>query len=95
MHENTARAVALDVLVWLCAREEELAVFLNASGATPDGLRDTLQGAPDDALLCAVMDFVLMRDATVLDAAQALDIAPERLGQAGAVLNGAGGAHWT
>lgn len=96
MRQAYAQEIAADVLLWLCAQEELLGVFLSASGADVDDLRAGLQsGAPDPGLTGAALDFVLMRDETVLQAAAALDLPPDRLAMAQAVLAGDAGRHWT
>lgn len=96
MQESQAQDIAGDVLLWLCAQEELLDVFLAASGAEVDALRSGLQGgAPDPGLAAAALEFTLMRDETVLEAATVLGLAPDRLAMASAVLAGAGGMHWT
>lgn len=96
MKQTNAQEIAGDVLLWLCAQEELLGVFLSATGADVGDLRAGLQaGAPDAGLATAALDFVLMRDDTVLDAATALQLAPDRLAMAAAVLAGEAGMHWT
>ncbi len=94
MDTQTAEAIAAQGLVWLCAQEELLPVFLTASGTDADGLRAALADT-DPAVLAAALDFIMMRDATVLDCAHALDLAPERLAMAHAVMAGQAGMHWT
>jgi hypothetical protein len=96
MNGTNAQDIAGDVLLWLCGQEELLGVFLSATGADVGDLRAGLQaGAPDPGLSTAALDFVLMRDETVLDAAASLDLSPDRLAMAAAVLAGEAGRHWT
>lgn len=96
MQATHAQEIATAVVLWLCSQEELLPVFLSATGADIDNLRSALQaGGADLALACAALDFTLMRDETVLDAASALDMPPERLAMAAAVLAGQAGRHWT
>lgn len=96
MQITNAQDIAGDVLLWLCAQEELLGVFLAATGADVAELTLGLRsGVPDSGLATAALDFVLMRDQTVLDAAEALDLAPERLAMASAMLAGEAGMHWT
>lgn len=97
MNQNAAENIALDAFVWLCAEEDLLPVFLNASGASVDDLRaalSTAQGA-DPALLGAALDFILMRDETVIACCAALKLQNDRLAQAQAMLAGTAGMHWT
>ncbi|CUX83884.1 MAG: Protein of unknown function (DUF3572) [Roseibaca calidilacus] len=96
MQTVQAQDIATEVLLWLCAQEDLLGVFLAATGADVDALRAALQGgAPDAGLGGAALDFVMMRDETALEAAAALDLPPERLTMAHAVLTGDAGMHWT
>ena len=96
MQTAHAQEIAGDVLLWLCAQEELLGVFLSSTGAAPDELGAALQhGTADSGLSAAALDFVMMRDETVLDAAAALTLPPERLAMARAVLAGEAGMHWT
>jgi len=96
MQTASAQDISERVLLWLCTQQELLGVFLAASGADIDALRTGLQtGAADRALGNAALDFVMMRDETVLEAAAALDLPPDHLAQAAAVLAGESGMHWT
>ncbi len=97
MQHSRAREIAGDTLIWLCGSEDLLPVFLAASGAIAQDLRAALAATegPDAALSAAALDFVLMQDTTVLDCARALDLPPEELAQAQAVLAGQGQRHWT
>lgn len=96
MQTGQAQEIAENILVWLCSQDALLGVFLAATGADVDMLRVGLQrDAPDAALSTAALDFVMMRDETVLDAATALAVPPERLAMAQAVLSGDAGMHWT
>lgn len=97
MNQSAAENIALDAFAWLCADEELLPVFLNASGASVDDLRAALSSAegPDPALLGAALDFILMRDETVIACCTAQNLQNDRLAQAQAVLAGTAGMHWT
>lgn len=96
MQTAYAQEIADRVLLWLCAQEELVGVFLAATGSDVDTLRAGLQaGTSDNGLAGAALDFVLMRDETVLDVAAALDMPPDRLAMAAAVLAGQAGMHWT
>lgn len=97
MAQQQAEEIAIDVTGWLCGQEELLPVFLAASGASTDDLRTALGSSegPDTVFLVAVLDFILMRDDTVLACAKELGRPPEALLQAHAVLSGAAQTHWT
>ncbi len=97
MQQDLAEEIATQGLGWLCGQDDLLPVFLAASGADLAGLRSALAAptGPDSGLLVAALDFILMQDATVLDCAQAVQIAPDRVLMAHAVLSGQAGMHWT
>lgn len=96
MNKAQAGEIAKDILLWLCTNEELLGVFLGATGASADDLRAALHGgAQDQALAMAALDFTLMRDDTVVQAAHALGLPPDRVAMAAAVLAGPGATHWT
>ncbi|TVP72893.1 MAG: DUF3572 family protein [Rhodobacteraceae bacterium] len=97
MTPSHARELAHAALIWLCGQEELLPVFLTASGASAGDLMAALRdpGGMDDALLGAGLDFILMRDETVIAASAAQGIGNDRLAMAQAVLSGAGQMHWT
>ena len=87
-----AETVALAALGWLAGHDELLPVFLGASGATLEALRD---GAGDGALLVSVLDFVLMDDAWVLELAETSSVDPQDPYVARQILAGPASAHWT
>lgn len=97
MTEEQAEVIAIAAIGWLCEQESLLPVFLSASGADVDTLRAALSApaGPDTPLLVAALDFILLRDDTVLSAAQAQFLPPDRLIHAHAALSGASQMHWT
>lgn len=92
-----AEDIATSAFVWLCGEEELLPVFLAASGASAQDLGAALRrdAGPDQGLLMAALDFILMRDDTVMAACAAQDLPFDQLAMAQAVLAGAGQMHWT
>jgi len=92
MRQEMAQVLGLRVLGWLVAQDGLLEAFLGQSGASLAELRGR---AEDPALLCAVLDHVLLADASVLECAAALGVAPEEIGIARAVLGGGDRMHWT
>lgn len=90
-----AEEIATQALLWLCAQEDLLPVFLSATGAEAADLRTALQSGAEPALLVAALDFILMRDDTVIAAAGAQALPPDQMAVAQAVLAGAGQMHWT
>ncbi len=97
MTPTRAEDIATSAFVWLCGQEELLPVFLSASGASADDLGAALRSGtgPDQAILMAALDFILMRDDTVMAACSAQDLPYDQLAMAQAVLSGAGQMHWT
>lgn len=97
MTPQHAEDIALRALAWLCQDDELLPVFLAASGAGPDDLRTALSApeGPDTGMLGAALDFILMRDDTVIACARALGLPNDRLALAAAMLSGRAGMHWT
>lgn len=77
--DDGAERLALDALGWLAADDERLYPFLNASGLTPDTLRDS---ARDPGFLAAILDHVMGDEATLLACAEGLGVSPERIAAA-------------
>lgn len=92
MQQDSAETIALNVLGWMAGQDDLLNVFLGASGMSRDDLR-TRANQPE--LLGAVLDFVLMDDAWVIAACDALSLPGESLMQARAALPGGEQVHWT
>lgn len=92
MRQESAEVLALRVLAWLAANDELLPVFLGSTGA---GLPDLRNRAQEPEFLGSVLDFVLMDDAWVLAAADALGVPPADLLSARHALPGGGAVHWT
>ena len=97
MTSDQAEQIGIAAFGWLCAEDALLPVFLAASGASVADLRAELVApdGPDLPLLMAALEFVLMRDDTVIACAQALDLRNDQLAQAQAVLSGTAQMHWT
>lgn len=92
MTPQQAETTALLALGWLAGNDELLPVFLGASGADMATLRAQ---ATEPGMLLAVLDFIVMDDAWVLDCAAALDLPPEALARAREALPGGAQTHWT
>lgn len=90
--QESAEVLGLKILGWLAANEELLPVFLGASGASADDLRS---GAGDMVFLGSVLDFVMMDDAWVVQACDALGLAYDSLMQARQALPGGAQVNWT
>lgn len=89
---ESAETLALQAFEWLVGNDELLPVFLGASGA---GLDDLKNGAGDPAFLGSVLDFVLMDDAWVVAFCDTNTIPYDRLMQARHALPGGDAVHWT
>jgi len=89
---ETAEDIALRALAWIASDPERASAFMGASGLTMDRLRDS---AGDPAFLGAVLDFVLMDDASVLALADELPRPPEDVLRARGGLPGGALPHWT
>ncbi|MCJ2079986.1 DUF3572 domain-containing protein [Methylobacterium sp. J-090] len=76
---DSAERLAVAVLAWLATDDERLHPFLNATGATPDTLRASAQ---DAGFLAGLLDHVMGDEATLMAAAQALAVPPERIAAA-------------
>ncbi|MEM8570107.1 MAG: DUF3572 domain-containing protein [Pseudomonadota bacterium] len=92
MKQSQAKAVAQDALLWLAQDQEALTHFLNATGASPDDVRN---GVEDQEFLGFVLDFIMSSDDMVLGAAASASVAPETLLRARAVLPGGDAPNWT
>lgn len=89
---ETAEVLGLQVLGWLAADEELLPVFLGATGASEADVR---AGARDPVFLGSVLDFLMMDDAWVVKACDALGVAYEAPMQARQALPGGAQVNWT
>ncbi len=61
--KDQATALALQALGWIVSTDDLSGVFLNASGASAEDLREN---AEDPAFLGSVLDFLMMDDAWVI-----------------------------
>lgn len=63
MSPDRAEDIAVQALVWIAGHEDLGGVFLNATGAAPEDLR---QRAEDPLFLLSVLEFLTMDDAWVM-----------------------------
>ena len=89
---ETAETLALQCLAWLAGNEELLPVFMGASGASEDDLRE---GTQDPVFLGAVLDFVMMDDAWVVDFCASQGLPNDSLMRARMALPGGEQVNWT
>ena len=92
MSDTQAEAIALQCLSWLIANDDLRGVFMGASGLGEDELR-TRYGDPE--FLAAVLDFLLMDDAWVIQCCDAQGLTYDTIGQARASLPGGQMVNWT
>ncbi|WP_300061788.1 DUF3572 domain-containing protein [uncultured Roseobacter sp.] len=90
--QETAEVLGLRILGWLAADEALLPVFLGATGASEADLR---AGATDPVFLASVLDFLMMDDAWVVRACDALGVAYDAPMQARQALPGGAQVNWT
>lgn len=76
---DSAERLALSILAWMATDDERLYPFLAATGVTPDTLRAS---AADPGFLAGLLDHVVGDEATLMAAAQALAVPPERIAAA-------------
>ncbi len=89
---EAAETLALNVLGWLVGNDELLPVFLGATGASEQDLRDR---AGETEFLVSILGFLMLDDSWVVAFCDANAVPYDLLGQAHAVLSGASEMHWT
>ncbi len=92
MNSEQALTIAIKALGWLAGETEVLPVFLGASGAALEDLRDQ---AEDPAFLASTLDFILMDDTWVIAFCDAAGLPYDTPMQARQSLPGAEQVHWT
>lgn len=90
--QDIAETVALKALAWLVTQEDVCSVFLGATGASVDDLRER---ASDSEFLGSVLEFVTMDDAWVMAFCDGAELPYEVPMQAAAQLLGTARMHWT
>ena len=92
MKTEEAQTVALQALSWVVANSDLCGVFLGASGLDQASLSER---ASDPELLAAVVDFLLMDEAWVLEFSDTAGLTPGSLLQARQALPGGAEVNWT
>jgi hypothetical protein len=90
--QEAAETLALQAVAWLAGHDDLLPVFLGASGLSERDLRTGLD-QPD--LLAAVLDFLLMDDAWVIQFCDAHGLGYDQPQRAREALPGGAAVHWT
>lgn len=89
---ESAEILGLRVLGWMASNDDLLPVFQGATGASEADIR---AGAADPSFLGALMDFVMMDDAWVMQCCDSLGLGYDSLFQARQALPGGEQVHWT
>ncbi|MEQ9040578.1 MAG: DUF3572 domain-containing protein [Silicimonas sp.] len=92
LSQDSAELLAIEALSWLVGNDDLLPVFLGASGASENDLR---QRAKDPDFLASVLDFLLMDDAWIAEFCASADYNPEFPMRARAALPGGAQVNWT
>jgi hypothetical protein len=92
MTKDNAETFALNALAWIMGQDDMVGVFLGSTGASIDDLKNN---AANPEFLGAVLDFVLMDDAWVIQLSQDMGTPADHVMQARAVLPGGQTMHWT
>ena len=92
MKQDFAETRALSLLAWLAGQEELLPSFMGHTGVSEADLR---QRAGDSDFLASVLDFLLMDDRWVMDAANGTGIRAEDFATIRAALPGGALPNWT
>lgn len=90
--QEAAETLALQALAWLAANEDLMPVFMDATGASSDDLRNQ---AGDPAFLGAVLDFLMMDDAWVISFCDSVRVPYDRIKMARQALPGGAQVNWT
>lgn len=91
MPREAAETLGLQCLNWLAGNDELLPVFMGATGAAVADFRDRAQ---DPDFLAAVLEFVLLDDAWVVEFCRTQGLAGDLPRQALAALAGGDGEAW-
>jgi len=92
MSPKRAEEIAVSALIWLASNEELLPLFLGASGASADDLREQ---AESPAFLASVLEFLTMDDSWVVSFCDAEGLSYEDPLRARYALPGAEAVNWT
>ncbi|TQV69550.1 DUF3572 family protein [Aliiroseovarius halocynthiae] len=89
---DQAERIALNMLVWLVSNDELLPVFMGATGAGQDDLRER---AGDPEFLAAMLDFLMMDDRWIIQACDAQGLAYDQILRIRKAMPGGAEMHWT
>lgn len=92
MRQDAAETIALKALAWIIGNDDLMAVFLGASGATPEDMK---LRANDAEFLVSVLDFLCMDDAWIMEFCNSADLPADAPFLALRSLPGGREVHWT
>ena len=92
LSREAAETLGLQAVAWLAGNDDLLPVFLGATGASESDFRENLE---DPAFQGAVLDFLLMDDAWVMQLCSDLGLDPQAPMSARMALPGGETVHWT
>ncbi len=92
LKQDAAEAFALQALAWLAASDDLMPTFMGATGASVDDLRARVS---DPVFLGAVLDFLMMDDAWVIEFSDSIHAPYDRIMQARQSLPGGEQVNWT
>lgn len=92
MQQDHAEAIALKALGWIVGQEEILTVFMGASGAGADDIRER---AADPEFLASVLDFLTMDDDWIIGFCDDAGLSYDTPMTARGSLPGGQQMHWT
>lgn len=92
MRQDRAEYIAAQALEWIASDADLLGVFMGATGAGADDMRER---AGQPAFLASVLDFVLLDDAWVTGFCDARALAYETPFEARRALPGGSDPNWT
>ncbi len=92
MQQDTAETIALQALGWLAGNEELLPVFLGATGAGEDDMRERAQ---DPEFLGSVLEFLMNDDTWVVEFCDSRQLRYDQPMLARQALPGGAQVNWT
>lgn len=92
LSRSTAEIIAVQSIAWLAGHETLFPVFLGATGADGNGVREGLE---DPVFQASVLDFILMDDAWIREFCDSVNLAYDMPFQARQALPGGGEVNWT
>ncbi len=89
---DSAETLALQALGWLAANDDLMPTFIDSTGTSESDLKAR---AADPVFLGAVLDFLMMNDAWVIEFCDCISISYDQIMPARAALPGGEQVNWT